>query len=569
MNSRLPEHKRTNMENRARKLARKRKQVLKSHSDRAVDRILEDDRPAELIQSFPDQDLYMLMHTVGQDDFVPVLSLAASEQWEYILDMDTWQDDRLDVTAMTTLLDLLFRADPQRLMRWMVKEKPEVVAFYLSKHLQIIVREHDEMPPDDETFITFDDKFYFKFPYVDQEESEKEQRYAETAKELILHMFQSIAEMDLSVFHGLLLETQSILGAETEEEQYRLKNARLSEKGFLPPHEAVGIYQDARLNRLRKRKRPLTTPLDPDLPQPPLYPLFLMDGDNVFTELIRKADEKMLTILIPEFASLVNKTISADRIKVRRKEDIENAVKKTCAYLSVGLEIIGGKKLQAVVENCFLEDIFRKGAGRIFKLKQRMQRFYRHSYLVRKDLPLSFLGEKWFGIAGGLLLDRPLYYDNYVSGELYRDFSSLKEVDETREEVEKMAAVDGLLAVMDPFREETNLPDALFSFKTLLLTCWARDRLDLDAAIVPIPFDMFKPFFKSLFSGTETIDAFRRSDFSLWLSSFTLDAESDQFKRVEQVAADLFDELQETYGCVNERNLDPMFIQHFYVVRQT
>ena len=56
-----------------------RQEILVSDSQKALDMILEAPSPATLIQSFPDQDLYYLMHKIGVHDFTPVLALAASK----------------------------------------------------------------------------------------------------------------------------------------------------------------------------------------------------------------------------------------------------------------------------------------------------------------------------------------------------------------------------------------------------------------------------------------------------------------------------------------------------------
>ena len=111
------------------KLQKKQGEILSRDGQAALDLILDDPSPATLIQSFPEQDLYYLMHKIGADDFVPVLSLASSDQWEYILDMDVWESDRIDLSAVTRSFDLLFEADPGRLLRWVITTKPDFFEF--------------------------------------------------------------------------------------------------------------------------------------------------------------------------------------------------------------------------------------------------------------------------------------------------------------------------------------------------------------------------------------------------------------------------------------------------------
>ena len=111
------------------KLQKMRRDILVSDGAKALDMILEAPSPATLIQSFPDQDLYYLMHKIGVHDFIPVLALATSSQWEYILDVEVWDDDRLNTHMMTQVFSLLFKADPQRLLRWAITEKPDFVEY--------------------------------------------------------------------------------------------------------------------------------------------------------------------------------------------------------------------------------------------------------------------------------------------------------------------------------------------------------------------------------------------------------------------------------------------------------
>ncbi|MCK5837118.1 MAG: hypothetical protein KAH09_07620, partial [Desulfobacula sp.] len=347
-------YKLANIQEKEMKLREVRHEILVSESEKSLDIILDAPAPATLIQSFPDQDLYYLMHKIGADDFIPVLALATSEQWEYILDVEVWNSDRLDLDYMTKTFDLLFQAGPKRLLRWIIKEKPDFFEFYLFKNMDIYVREHDDPPPQDfEDYITIDDKFYFRFPdkpqNLDEEIDENTDKNMPgpgnklEAWELIEKMVKAVAEMDLSVFHGLLLETKGVLPAEVEEEQFRLKNLRLAEKGFLPTHEAIGIYQPTRLSSLRKRPDNSLfkqEQFDPDIPLPPQFFSAFIEGDDLFVKSLKFFDPDVILHLESELAALINKIISADKIKVQSKKILEKAILKACAYLNLGLEVI-------------------------------------------------------------------------------------------------------------------------------------------------------------------------------------------------------------------------------------
>ncbi len=582
------DHHLTNRQNRELKLRDQRSRILKMDSESALDAVLDASSPATLIQSFPDQDLYFLMHRIGPSDFIPVLSLAASEQWEYILDVEVWDGDRLDTRIMTKAFDLLFKADPERFLRWIIMEKPDYFEFYLSRHMEILIREHDEVTPDDyDDYVTMDDKFYFRFPETKQDEdpdADEEEPLSEEirASELIDAMVRKLAEMDLSVFHGLMLETMNVLPAETEEEQFRLKTVRLAEKGFLPFHEAIGIYQPTPLTALRKRPKNfiLSSELfDPDLPLPPQSFTQFLAGDDLFVKALALVPADFMLTLESELAALVNKVISADRLKIRDTKNLGKIIQKTTAFLSLGLESILEENISLenaadLIQTYYLEDLFRTGSRAGIQLKAAVHNWYKHSFVLRQNLPLSFLGETFLGVMGGLLLDRPLYFDNYRTGELYRHFASLSDIRVTRQAVDRIMGIDSLLARLNP--DIASFKKGVLTYKSLILTLWVKDRLGLAPDLSPIDTAAFKPFFTALFAedldpglavdaqSPEHIPDIRADDLALWASE-TIGMDLPTL--VQDLLRDLLTEIREEYATVHPDRIDPRFMPHFLLKR--
>jgi hypothetical protein len=586
------DHHLANRQNRELKLRSQRSLILKMAPESALDAILDAPSPATLVQSFPDQDLFFLMHRIGPSDFIPVLSLAASEQWEYILDVEVWDGDRLDTRIMTRAFDLLFKADPERFLRWVITEKPDYFEFYLSRHMDIFIREHDEVPPDDfDDFMTIDDKFYFRFPeekQSDDPDPDEDMPLAEDiqAPELIDAMVRKVAEMDLSVFHGLMLETMNVLPSETEEEQFRLKTVRLAEKGFLPFHEAIGIYQPTPIAALRKRPKTQvfsSETFDPDLPLPPQCFTQFLAGDDLFVKALALVPADYIITLESELAALINKVISADRLKVREAEALAKTIRKTAAYLSLGLEsaLQDNISLEAaadMIQTHYLEDIFRTGSRAGIQLKSAVKNWYTHSFVQRQNLPLGFLGESFLGIMGGLMLDRPLYFDNYASGELYRPFASLSDIQTTRQAVDRIMELDRFMARLDP--DIASFHKGVLTYKSLILTLWAKDRLGLAPDLSPIDIAAFKPFFKALFAedpgshanaagrhikgGTSgALDPrrdIRSDDLALWASQVT---GTDLPGPLTDLLRDLVKEIREEYAVIHPDRIDPRFMPHF------
>jgi hypothetical protein len=108
-------------------LQEKRQQILARTPQEAIDRILQDPQPLPLVHSFPEQDLFYLIHDIGPEDALPLLALASDKQWDHIVDLETWQKDRIDLKSVSRWLGLLLDADPQRFIRWFLEQKLEFI----------------------------------------------------------------------------------------------------------------------------------------------------------------------------------------------------------------------------------------------------------------------------------------------------------------------------------------------------------------------------------------------------------------------------------------------------------
>jgi hypothetical protein len=574
------EYKLANQIKKEKQLAAIRQDLLALQSEKALDAILGSPMPATLVQSFPEQDFHFLMHKIGAADFLPVLAMASFDQWEYLLDVETWEGDRIDLPMVTKTLDSLFKADPQRLVRWMIKEKTEFFEQYLFKNIEVRIREHDEDPADfPDGFQEIDTIFYVRFPEIPESLLEKEggaelAKAKEHAEELIMNMLNTVADMDLSVYQGVLLETQTVIPSEVEEEQYRLKTVRLAEKGFLPPHEAMGIYQPQAPSDLVPRQgHDLTKSVfGTEYPMPPLYPSSMLGNDTLFARSLAGGDPAMLLNLQAEFVSLVNRITSADRRVVREKQDLEIVVQKGCAYLSLGMELIHGEESvctpaegAAIIARYRLEDLFRTGSWAGITLKAKARQWHETSWLVATKLPLSFFDEEWLGLVGGLLLDRPLYFDNYKTGVLYRAFSSVREIRESHENLDRIIEMDRVIGRLDP--DIASFVQGVLTYKSLLLTLWARNRLGISFSLAPMELSVFAPFFAELFSGAEqgTIDGFKREDFLLWLGQETGMDHKDIEAKLGSAFKKIFDWLEDEYGAVSPKELDSRFVTSFFL----
>ncbi len=580
------------MENNTDKLALERIHALKAERIEisslppgdALDKILSARHSAALVHSFPEEDFYLLIQEIGSEDALPLLSLASSKQLNFILDQEIWQKDRINISAATQWFRLILSADPNRFVNWLMQEKIDLLRFYLYKNIKIKVREHDQDPSDfNDDYFTLDDVFYVKLldnitglsDHIGQEDTEPD--VIQTGdKELVNQLLERIAAIDHSAYQKILMESVHILPAESEEEAFRWRNIRLSEKGFLPFDEAIGIYQPLRpgeLEQIGQKINKSKFALDSYNPVP-LSPLKMMGRDNIFSDALAIIPiDELMNEIQAEFVALCNQIIVADQKSVKNREDLKKIVKKTCGYIIIGLERLIQEEphLQQAVDLISkypISQIFKVGFGCALTLKWRAERWVKKNWFSNQGLSLSFWGEEWLGVIGGLLIKKPLFFDNYQTGVLYREFESMGDIDMSENILTDIIAVDELLSLSDIKIKSPSAYEFL-SYKNLILTLWARNYLNINEALIPLTLTEFKRFYKDLWV-SDTIKRtaqHMKTSFLSFLADKTGLTDYEITKQVGQILEHLFNEIENEFGQVPVKDLDPRFI-HLFLVKK-
>ncbi len=568
---------------RVQQLQEKRSTILELPAAKALDRILSDRQPGALVHSFPEQDFYLLINEIGAEDSLPLLSLATNKQWEHIVDLETWQKDHIDINSVTRWMSLLMEADSQRFIRWILNDHLEFFEFYLFKNLELRIREHDQDPSEfGDGFFTLDDTYYLRFIDIPTA-SESEKLRDLQRRKFLTQIVQRLASTDHLIYQSVFLEAAHVIPSETEEDCFHWRTMRLAEKGFLPFDEAVGIYQPLKPEELKGKRKKFIPPAAQHMSTlpVPVSPLRELKQDNYFTRALQKIEAaNIVQLLQTEFAHLCNQVVVADSRIIGERDALQKIVKKTSGYVSIGLEqMLKDKKEDAVraaelIIRYSLQDIFRVGFGAALKLKWRAEKWLSKCWFAQADLRLTFWGEQWMGVVGGLLVKKPLYYDNYKSGVLYREFATVDDIDESAAVFEQVVAVDNLLSVMN-VKMEPPTRYGFLTYKNLLLTLWARhDRRLKGAKLKPLTRKQVVAFFEKLLPEQSQADSRvarkvpgkMKSAFLNWLAAETGLKDYELTDRLGQTFEDLFNEIESEYGQVAAADIDPRFVQLFLIV---
>ncbi|MBF0102619.1 MAG: hypothetical protein HQK77_17090 [Desulfobacterales bacterium] len=575
----------TQHELRLKKLHDKRIELMRMEPEQALDEILDYEQSAALVHSFPEQDLFLLIHAIGLEDAYPLLSLASFRQWEYMLDVEIWSRDQIDLGIVSRWLSLLFMADNKRFVCWVIQEKNTFIEYYLYKNIEVQIRNHDEDPSifgDD--FFTIDDVFYVRFRDINDPVLNNltgiESNDLANRDDFLEVFLEKLADLDHVTYQSVLFESMTILSAETEEEEYRMRNERLSEKGFMPFDEAMKLYspiQDSEFSDQLRGKKIYQADQSVHIP---MYSADMLKQEHLFSQSLQciDVDEGIIEQIQNEFIGLCNTLISADQKIIHELEELRDTIKTTCTYVSLGIEQLmrgdsttsNPQKTAYCIQNFPLENLFRLGFTQTLKLKWLVVKWQKQSWYASVDLPLQFWDEYWFGVLGGVLLKKPLYFDNYRTGVMYREFISIKEIQETRQIIERMIKLDRLFLSLNLKASDIPIRKSHFTWKTLLLTLWARFSLHMPEVYLPINIDDFKRLFEQLWiekdhNKSKTITELIKRSFLNWISKKTHIQVEILSESMGHIFESLFQDVEDEYGLVQPQSLDCRYIHLFFV----
>lgn len=532
-----------------------------------INRILAMDSPEAYVQGLSCEDLYWLVKKVGADDAGPLLQLASEDQWQYILDLEVWQKDGLDLEAEDRWLERLRQADLGRLTRWMVSEEGEAMAYlYFFRRLEVLVKPSDDDLDLPDGFFTLDGVFYLRAPH-------------EEARETVTAVLHSLAANDFQRFQALLATLGGVIPAECEEEMYRLRNVRLAEHGFLPYDEALAIYAplDPRFLAKGDEKQPAALTL-PDWVRGeealPLAPLHHGGVKGPLAEVVSRADDPVfLERMQLEFAGLCNQIVVADRMARFELEDLLRVSRKGAGYINIALDRAAAGDLdraRSLVERNSLAALFRTGFGEVLSLRWEAERWVKESWFAAQELPPGFWGEAWGGALSGALESKPRFYAGVGEKDPVRDFQSLEEVESTRRTLAVLRVLDGLLARISARHavERSLLGNEPGTFRSILFNPFAYACLGLEPSLNPLSLDQARAWLEQLGGGRRggsTPMAAFQAHFVDAMAGYAAGFSDGDLQILQAALRGLWREFEEEYGQLSPEALSPRYARFIWI----
>lgn len=534
----------------------------------ALKRVLDNENPKELVQGMSPADFFWLVKKVGGEDCLPLLELASQDQWQYLLDLELWRKDRIELEQTTLWMRRLQEADHSQLAEWLMGEGESFCQYLFSQSIEVVVSSSKDDTYDlPEGFFTLDGMLHVRV-------ADPEQR------DFIEEVIRTMARVDFHRYQGLLLGIQGALRAELEEELYRQRNMRLAEQGFLPFEEAVTVYTPLDPDTLKASKTAEVPHVlsDPEIRAlVPAFPLYHSGTDNVFTGIIARIDDPLLLDRLRiEFAGLCNQILSAEASPGNDFDTLTGACRRAASYLNLALERICGKDILSAEQTLRthpLASIFRVGSGLVLKLKWEAETWVEGSWFFRQGFPPPFWGKHWGGTLLGLLEPRPMFYAGHEEHGDYRDFQWASEFAQCLSILRRLMVLDALLerlwGIFSPDEMLARSPE--LTFRPVLFNFWARRLLDLPLSSFALPAGKVKGLFRKLRAGEQGVPYSMPGFEERFLSEFmglATGAAPEALVLLEETLRVVWEEFRREYERIPTKDLDPR-ISRFITITQS
>lgn len=408
--------------------------VLTLRGKERMEAILRAEAPRELFQSLPEEEAYLTIKEIGEQDALPLLSLLSPQQCQFLLDLELWRGYELETEKVEHWLPLLLSCDEEALDRWLSELDEDTFLLLLKKLVRIHVKSGDD-PPEikgaAERLFTLDGIYYVEV-------------LSPSFQIPVEHLLRHLARKDLQRYWAILHQVDAEIASELEERALHFREARLEDKGFPPMEEALALFQPLHPERLKRmlEAREIHLPGLPEENLRPFYPLMLQEERMFFSQCLQEVkEERLLERLKMELAYMANQVMIADQPESIEASSLQGSLRKVGGYLSVGLEWLSEGDLQTAkgwIEQVPLKFIFQVGFRASLELNWRAKRL--GQWFADRGIPLSFLGSPWEERLAGILRKKPLFFDE-TSAEGYREFRALSEIRSLHHDLERIEFV--------------------------------------------------------------------------------------------------------------------------------
>lgn len=384
--------------------------------------------PERLASRISQEELYLITRELDIDEKVEIIRSANREQIFFMTDMECWQRDRLNNRGFVSWLEILLQAGHDKLLSWFLTADYEFIAAGFQEIIQVTKPEWEYAVDEklgDTPYFTFDE-YYFV--------SVLEEDKFDTVKQALQVLFEKHRGKYTALMESILSEMED----ELEEEAYRRREIRMTERGFPAQESALQIYKPISREELEEYpvKSKDVSPKTPEHVRPDYPALWSKEKfflDDVLTE-VRIRNPELMEGLEEELAWLSNKVIACTGVDFADESKITKAIERVRALTSLGFDLLSDHNVgesATYARRHWLETIFRFGFSHVLRLRQIGEKILSKYWPGEKTHFLEFLDEPYGKVFENLFRRVPQYFDFTKANETeaQRDFHDRRDLE--------------------------------------------------------------------------------------------------------------------------------------------
>ncbi len=452
-----------------------------------LEAVLQGPLPAKAVRDMPSPDVYFALQEVGDDTRREVLALVTSPQLQGLLDLDLWEETRLDLHRLRDWYHELLVSVPEGRIYVHLRELDvELLTALVVSEYRVFPVGPDfdaDAPSADADWQSPDGKFWLYRRATPLNED----------SELAGRMLDLLYRNDPERAYGILLEASVGLPSELEETAYRFREARLADLGFPPEEVAQSIWSPA--------ARTIASPAVDEGEAPRYVAIEVARGVSLQEHLAALPEDRQRAVG-EELVVLANAAIMSEGLRVRKNESVREALAMVSGYLELGLTTEEGRR--AVGTN--MQQVFRIGLGIVAPLSRRARKLLATGVFDRWGRRLTMLSSAEAAFMTSLAQPHARFAEPSATEPRIEAFRSLDQVARAEEALARMEEAatffflpQGLANQSKAWEEEdVHPPREERSIHTLAGTMLARLVLRRPLSVEPVTLDDVKKLLASL-----------------------------------------------------------------------
>lgn len=301
----------------------------------------------------------------NQDDSLTaeVLPYLSSEQFRRIVDLDVWQQDKIEMPRVMHWLGLCSqKGTAEVIARYRCLEEEYQIAILQPWVRGISPQQYEDLPPHmQERLMSFPGNAYYYDILCDDP----------PLREALIALMELFQQEDMEYALALLAYLTWCPPAEAEAQAYRFSQARNEEDGFIPTEEAwknLAPLDAAAVRRLEGRVR-LLTPRDSKISDTHLLDLTADVGEPFLARVLRLAmedDEWMVrwgqNLIARDWIYSANHLAAALQLEPREHQEREELLGHVMSSLGLALDVLSMGKCsvaQRILEELSTQELLR------------------------------------------------------------------------------------------------------------------------------------------------------------------------------------------------------------------